>query len=209
MKSPEQMSKPRRFMYDHGRTIADSSSWMRLGLGVVSATALLADKPKVAKGAHLLGVVTDKVDGWAAGLSKEGPTAKGGKLDQQIDKVFTAVTEAAMVAKGRLKERRVYIRTGRDLLMANVVRPHYEEQGIDTSAAPIGKNATAVVVFADCLSMTDFGQNHPKITERIHDIGDGLKIYSMFDAPRYWKRRHEAKKLNRNVANQSKEESAA
>lgn len=206
MKSPETMSKPRRFMHDHGRTIADGSSLVRLGLGVASATALLMDKPKLARGTHLLGIITDKLDGCAAVLSKEGPTVEGGKLDQQVDKVFTAVTEAAMVATGRLKARRLFLRTGRDLIMSKVVRPYYEEQGIETCAAPIGKNATAVVVFSDCLSMTDFGQKHPKITETIHDIGDGLKIYSLFDAPNHWIKRHQEK---RTTAAQLPEENAA
>lgn len=59
---PRPQGKLNGFMYDHGRVVADSSSYMRLVLGIGSAAAILTDRYRLAQGLHLLGIVTDKLD---------------------------------------------------------------------------------------------------------------------------------------------------
>lgn len=123
-------------------------------------------------------------------MSKGGKTKEGGKLDQQVDKVFTAAPEIALVMKDDLDVIHPVLRTERDVLMNAVVRPSYEAKGIETSAAPAGQRSTAAVLIVDNLSMSKFGRNHSRVMGALHWAATGLKWQSLIDSPRIWKQRH-------------------
>ncbi|MBA3724046.1 MAG: hypothetical protein H0W89_04110 [Candidatus Levybacteria bacterium] len=158
------------FMYEHGRVIANASTSARRIGGYVEAGLILADKPKIAQAINVPISATDLIDGYSARKHKDGATVIGGIKDQEIDKERSLLVELALVAKGRMNWKHFALRVGSDWVMNKVVRPFFEERGIDTKAGLAGKAATTLVSAAEFSAM---GNSNP---ESIQHIATGAKV---------------------------------
>ncbi len=158
------------FMYDHGRDIADAATEARRVGGMVETGLVLFNKPKWARSVSLPILATDLIDGHSARKHKDGATTDGGRRDQEIDKQRSLMVEMALVVRGRMDWRHFALRTGSDIVMNKVVRPYFQERGIDTKAGWAGKASSATVAVAEVSAM---GERNPS---SIQHIATGAKI---------------------------------
>lgn len=188
---PDNMSRSRRFMYDHGRVIADVSSLSRIPLALLTSHYIKTDQYGKALATYIAIPVTDKADGWASGLSKQGKTEYGGRLDELCDKAAQFIVERALSKKGLLPRSDYGLRTSRDVLMTVYQRPRFTKDGISTSAVISGKGSTVGVFAADLYALTPHGRANETARDSVHHAATGGKIFSFFHEPIVWKRRHE------------------
>ncbi len=189
----ERLSKARKqydsFMYEHGRTIADTATRARRIGGIVESGLILSNKPKVARAVSIPVLATDLVDGHSARKHKDGATFSGGMEDQKVDKERSLMVEAALVAKGRMDWKHLAIRAGSDFVMNKVIRPYFQEKGIDTKAGWAGKASSASVAVAEVSAM---GESNPQF---IQNTATGAKVGRVIVYTFQWGR--ELKKKNK------------
>lgn len=187
------------FMANHGRTIADTATWVRLASGPAIAGLILTDHPRASQISHAILVGgTDFIDGKAARRSKDGETKTGGKIDQRVDKITSAIIEGALVAKRRIHPIHPIARIGRDLVITSL-RKKYDAQGIDTKASWIGKIAFASQFLADNYAMSNHSRRHPKINNVVQWLATGIKVGSIPVYINIWEKKKEEKKISDKV----------
>lgn len=182
-----------RFMYQHGRTIANTASLLRVPGAVIVSGLILTDKPKSALVAHGFFSSTDVVDGWAARKSKDGPSEFWGKWDPRIDRVYSITLEACLAIKHPTFRKHFAARTSREGLVYGVVRPYFNRKGIDTSATRISKNSTFGATVAQGFEIINFGNTQPAVNEVLQDAATGLKVVSAVKSPKTWINQHAQK----------------
>ncbi len=187
-------SRINHFMSQHGRAVADVSTLARIPGGVIVAGLILTERYRAALAAHIAFSALDKLDGWAARKSKEGPTLKGGKLDPRVDKFYSAVVDIALVRKGLMSKKHL-VREVRDVGMSFAIRPYYErKKGIeDTSAANSGKISSLAVTLVEGVALTKQARTNPRMNEAVQTVASSLKVRSMITYPRVWVERQRKK----------------
>jgi phosphatidylglycerophosphate synthase len=188
------LSKLDRFMYDHGRVLANTASVARVPGAPIVAGLILADMPRSALAAHTLFSLTDVIDGWAARKSKGGSSAFWGKWDPRIDRIYSISVEAALAIKKPQFRKHFAARTTREAVMYGLLRPAFHKKGIDTSATRISKNSTAGATIAQGFEIVSFGEINPAANEVVQSAATGLKVASVVSSPRTWLRKHREKR---------------
>lgn len=193
-KAPErERTKFKQFMWDHGKTVANAQSLARLPLTFVVRRNIKKGRLGRAFVAYGVSAALDKGDGWAARMSKIGPTDLGGRMDDLADKFSSIGTEHALVQSNMMDTFDFVARTGREGVMTLYERPKYKKKGISTSAIRATKWSTAGTIIANGLSMTRYVQERPILRKIIQRTATGGKIVSLALSPRGWAKRHEAK----------------
>lgn len=140
--------------YEHGRTHADVATKMRRVAGNIAGGLILGDRIREARGAVIVGKVTDVYDGPSARGHKYGATSEGGVADYEADRENTRSTVLPAVVKGRVRARHALVRTAADELM-KPIRTYYKKRGVDTKAGWPGKGAAALEDAAEVSMLTD------------------------------------------------------
>ena len=183
------------FVKEHGRAVADFMTAARVPGAFLVAGLILDGDFKNAKRLHRALTATDAADGWFARHSRDGITEKGGKDDQEADKIYTLVVGLALVLKGRLDPYDFAVQFTRDhVVMNKILRPIYKKMGIDTRAVLATKVSTVGVITAYDAAMSKWAGKHEEGNDLLQTAATGLKVYSAAKSPADWEIRDEWEK---------------
>lgn len=192
---PQKFIQPfNKFMYDHGRAVANTMSVGRLLLSVVAAELYKRDHKRAAQVVHGVAWTFDALDGAAAGMSKKGKTAFGGRLDELLDKASSIIIERAIAKKKPRFSRHYKMRTTREgsRIAQRFLFKH--GAGVDVSASGSGKGSTFRATLADSFALSPESDEYPGLDEVLQWLATGEKWKSFFKSPTEWLRRDDVKK---------------
>lgn len=158
--------------YEHGRTHADVATKMRRVAGNIAGGLILGDRIREARGAVIVGKLTDVYDGPCARSHKYGATPEGGVADYESDRANTRSTVLPAVVKGRVKARHPIARMLGDEIM-KLVRDHYRSRGVDTKAGWPGKGAA---FFEDVSEVSMLTERNPELLQYAADVVKILRV---------------------------------
>ncbi len=150
-----------KILEENGDIIAKYLTNSRYPLSVVCAGLILAEKYDAALAVYSAMIATDFADGKAARRHKLGIKKKGGDDDNRADKFATAVIGLALAFKGRKSWEDFIVQIVSDREMNSVVRPLFEELGVETRSLPSGKAAMVGLDFAEGYSISQRSDRHP------------------------------------------------
>lgn len=157
------------FMYEHGRTVADTLSAVRAVGGFVEAGLIFAGRKDIAQKISLPLTITD-LDGRAARKHKVAPTKEDGAKDRIADRLRAASVDTALTMTNNLNVIHPVIRLATDVAVEKGLRPYFNKLGVDTPAGAAGKVAAVAV------DLAEFSAESKKNPEWVQYTADALKV---------------------------------
>lgn len=193
--NPDEMSKGRKLVYDHGHIMAHGASLARIPGAHLVRHYLKEGEYNKALVAYLGVSALDWVDGKLARGSREGGSQFGGRIDDLSDKYVAAVVEKTMTEKDMMDREDFYGRTLRDVAMTVYQRPKAKRKGHDVSAVSSGKNNTWARIATNALSMTKFVQDRSLLKTLLQKGSTAGSWVSYRMSPVQWEEKHNRKLL--------------
>ncbi|HSX24331.1 MAG TPA: CDP-alcohol phosphatidyltransferase family protein [Candidatus Saccharimonadales bacterium] len=196
--------KLKAFLYEHGRSTANSLTYARLAFaaGIVALNLSNMDpknKQRITTGLVVLAQLTDVIDGPAARRHKKGATKKGGDEDREIDKILSAAIDVfALLPMEAIDKLNTEITLARDIGITALRKP-FIARGIDATSIWSGKASTTTKAAAQFFGLAA-GKRFPTANKTMQFTASGLKVVSMAHAPFVWIERHERARHEANNA---------
>ncbi len=185
---------------EHGGDWADRITDWRLRLALVDAGLIILEQDTAAQIVHGIVQLTDILDGYLARHSKRGATKEGGHRDQRNDKLASFIVGLALVAKGRKPLKNFVLQLVRDYGMSEVIRPHLEDNGIDTKALWSGKLSTFGAAAADNISISAIADSRPEFNRGFQHIATVGKAASAVHETLTWPRIQQIRERDERIA---------